>query len=250
MKRKKTRVIRDRLLKIGSDKDLREELGKYYAYGIINDVNMHPLHFLFGVIFDYQIPYKKAWRAPYELEERLRERKIPFNTKSIASMDERELTQIIRTEPSLHRYPSRVSNALIEAAKLVVTKYNSDPSNIWNDKPTAKQLESRFDEFKLVSQKKASMAVRILVDWFDIPISGDKSSIDISADRHVIRVLKRLSLIDKEEPDRAIQAARELNPEYPGALDFPAWAIGIKWCKPKEADCGSCTMNDICPKVL
>ncbi len=154
MKRKKTRAIRDRLLKIGSDKDLREELGKYDAYGVIKDVKKYPLHFLFGVIFDYNIPYEKAWMAPYELEERLRERKIPFDAKSIASLDERELTQIISTEPSLHRYPSRVSNALIEAAKLVVTKYNSDPSNIWNDKPTAKQLESRFDEFKLIDRRR------------------------------------------------------------------------------------------------
>ncbi len=94
------------------------------------------------------------------------------------------------------------------------------------------------------------MAVRLLVDWFNIPISGDKSSIDVSADRHVIRVFKRLCLIDREEPSRAIQTARELNPEYPGALDFPAWAIGERWCKPKEPECGSCPMDDICPKVL
>ena len=54
-------AIRDRLIKIGSDKGLREELGKYDAYGVINEVNMYPLHFLFGVIFDYHIPYEKAW---------------------------------------------------------------------------------------------------------------------------------------------------------------------------------------------
>jgi len=93
------------------------------------------------------------------------------------------------------------------------------------------------------------MAVRILVDWFNIPISGDKSSIDISADRHVARVFKRLCLIDEQEPDKTIQAARELKPEYLGALDFPTWAVGERWCK-QGTRVWLMPIDDICPKSV
>jgi len=243
-------TVRDRLLEVGRDQSLRRELGWETALDFIGDLGSHPLHFLFGVIFDYQIPYEKAWRAPFVLEERLVERGIKFSAESIAKMSEEELAEILKRKPALHRFPGKVSKALIEAAKRVNTKYNSDPLSIWSDKPTAKQLEERFDDFWGIGQKNASMAVRLLVEWFNVEVSGDRSGIDVSGDRNVLRVFKRLGLIDKEEVGKAIQIARGLNPSYPGALDFPAWAIGIKWCKPKNPECPSCPLGDICPKLL
>ena len=46
-----------------------------------------------------------------------------------------------------------------------------------------------------------------------------------------------------------IKAARKLNPEYPGELDYPAWIIGRKWCLPKNPKCDECYLDEICPKI-
>ena len=47
--------------------------------------------------------------------------------------------------------------------------------------------------------------------------------------------------------EQIIYRARDLNPEYPGLVDLPAFQIGRKWCKPKNPRCNKCFMEDICP---
>ena len=41
-----------------------------------------------------------------------------------------------------------------------------------------------------------------------------------------------LGIIDGDSTTEAIRAARRLNPEFPGELDWPAWWIGQRWCRP------------------
>lgn len=91
------------------------------------------------------------------------------------------------------------------------------------------------------------MAANILIRGFQVPVS-DHFSIDISVDVHVRRVFRRLGLIPKRASvEQVTYRARELNPEFPGILDLPAWQIGREWCKPKNPRCNECFMKDICP---
>jgi endonuclease-3 len=46
-----------------------------------------------------------------------------------------------------------------------------------------------------------------------------------------------------------VNAARQLNPEYPGELDYPAWLIGRNWCLPTNPRCKECYLNGVCPKI-
>lgn len=152
-------------------------------------------------------------------------------------------------KPALHRY-KYMANRLSLASKLIIEKYGGDASRIWKEPMSAKELENRFREFKQIGQKKASMAVNILVRDFGIQISGDKSGIDISNDRQVRRAFLRTGLIKEESEKSLVNAARELNPEYPGELDYPTWVIGMRWCKPENPNCGECPLNEVCPKIL
>jgi hypothetical protein len=74
----------------------------------------------------------------------------------------------------------------------------------------------------------------------------DHSHMDIKPDVNTTRVLYRLGFINEEKPAKAIEAARRIHPEYPGALDAPLWDIGRKWCKALLPSCGDCPMKDVC----
>jgi hypothetical protein len=45
-----------------------------------------------------------------------------------------------------------------------------------------------------------------------------------------------------------IAVARDLHPDRPGALDFPAWDIGRRWCRPQAPDCDRCVLSQVCPR--
>ena len=79
-------------------------------------------------------------------------------------------------------------------------------------------LVHRFLEFKGCGQKISTMAVNILVRHYKIKLS-DYKYIDISVDTHVNRIMKRMGLIDIEDPLcneslSIVYKCRDINPEY------------------------------------
>ena len=46
------------------------------------------------------------------------------------------------------------------------------------------------------------------------------------------------------------EAARHLSPEFPAALDWPAWRIAQIWCHPKEPECAPCPLTRVCAKRM
>ena len=63
-------------------------------------------------------------------------------------------------------------------------------------------------------------------------------------------MFRRLGFIDNDSEKEAVSAARRLNPEFPGALDWPAWRIGNLWCRPTKPDCARCPLTKDCPKRI
>ncbi|NVM54983.1 MAG: hypothetical protein HWN66_14860 [Candidatus Helarchaeota archaeon] len=92
------------------------------------------------------------------------------------------------------------------------------------------------------------MAVDMLVR--DLGVSAqNKQWIDVSDDTHVSRVFQRTGLIDTYTHEALLNAARDLNADYPGALDLPSWLIGRRFCHAREPECSSCPLEEDCPKV-
>ena len=132
------------------------------------------------------------------------------------------LSKIIRYPKSLHRFPNSMADYLIESSRLLVTKYNSDFRNVWKDLKTdqTNRIIERLTEFKGFGQKKSTMATRIL--WELGPLSKfDTGNIDVSLDRHVVRVFLRTGLVDKEDPDEILNISRQLSNDFPALLDPP-----------------------------
>jgi len=71
-----------------------------------------------------------------------------------------------------------------------------------------------------MGQKKSSMALNSLVRDYGHEIE-DKSIIDISFDVHIRKVFFRSGLVNETEEEKIIDKAKELSPDYPGALDLP-----------------------------
>ena len=139
-----------------------------------------------------------------------------------------------------------MSEVFCSAIRQIKTRYEGDVSQIWQNNPSSASVVYKFLEFKGSGIKISTMAANILARQFKVPFS-DYYSIDISPDVHIKRVLRRMGYVpENAENNMIIYKARELNPEFPGVIDFSCWEIGRTWCKPKNPNCKKCIVNDEC----
>ena len=203
-----------------------------------------PFAFLLGVIFDEGIKAERAWAAPYLLRQRLGHLD-PYRMRN----EPAQVREAIAQRPTLHRYINLMAEAVVRAAARVCDDYDGDTSQIWRTGSTAEQVDERLRAFHRIGQKKAAMAVEILVNRYRVPLR-DLSGTDIAYDIHIRRVLLRTGIVGVDEPQEMIEAARRLYPERPGLLDLPVWSIGRTWCRPETPDCAGCPLDDVCPKLV
>lgn len=207
----------------------------------------NPNAFLFGVIFDQQIKAERAWSAPRQLYRRLGN---TLDLKKIIKIGPKKLAEILRQSPALHRFCNKLGFWLVEAAKILVIKYNGEAKNIWiGPKTKALEIIKRLSEFPGISQKKANMAASILVRDFKILIAG-WDEIDIPYDIHIRRVFLRTGLADSDSKSAVVAVGRKYSPSYPGKLDLPAWYVGRNWCHPRGPECLICKLSSSCPKFV
>ncbi|NVM21362.1 MAG: hypothetical protein HWN68_06240 [Desulfobacterales bacterium] len=202
----------------------------------------HPLAYLIGVISDYGVRAEKAWSLPYRLSKRLGH----LDIYSIATMKTGELSKIMKGEPSLHRFPTEVARYIILASQKVVEEFHGKPENIWWPKKTSEGIYKTLIKFAGIGQKKASMAVNLLVNFLDLEVD-DLEKIDVSNDVHVRRLFQKLGISKSRKEKDILQGARRLCPSYPGILDLPAWYVGKYYCRPSNPACNSCPLNAVCP---
>lgn len=218
--------------------DLVKEEEKQF---ILNNLNA----FIIGLISDQSVKAETAWSLPYKLSERLGN----FEFKEILKKyTEKDIEDIIREKPSLHRYPSRMANYIYNAMNDIVTKYDSNAENIWKNKTAAEIVES-LEKFKGISHKKASLGTLILVRDLGIDII-DKKNIDIAYDIHIRRLFLRLGLVNEDVQEKILEEARKIYPEFPGRLTTAFWTIGREFCRPTEPTCLICPLYECCDKDL
>jgi uncharacterized HhH-GPD family protein len=207
-----------------------------------------PNAFLIGSLFDYLIPFRKAWEAPLVLKRRLGH----LDVARIAAMDVSALQQHIKgdnTGGSLHRFPRILAHRLVSACNRLVANYDGSAARIWEHGSSAAVVVARLEEFEGISQKLSNMMVRILGTWCGVQLT-DWNRIDIAVDRHVERVFQRTGLVpvgSEAIKPLIIQAARSLCPDFPGKLDDPTFRVGEKWCRSDSPLCDASVDGQICP---
>ena len=215
------------------------------ANAILNDLDKYPHAYVLACLMDRQIKAERAWAIPYEIYKEINS----FEISEIEKLDLDDL-RIIFSQKKLHRFNDTMAKIFHDAIIDFKDKYNGNAANIWNNKPSSSAVVYRFLEFNGSGIKISTMAANILARQFRIPFS-DYYSIDISPDVHIIRVMKRMGFVPKNaNNDMVIYKAREINPEFPGIIDFSCWEIGRNWCRPKKPICSKCIVRDSCKKVF
>ena len=206
----------------------------------LNDLENYPHAFVLACLMDKKIKAERAWAIPYKIY------------KELKSFDIYKLKEKGKGyyKNKFHIFNNDMAEVFYNGICRIIDKYEGKANKIWNDNPSSATVVYRFLEFDGCGIKIATMAANILARQFKIPMK-DYYSIDISPDVHIRRVLYRLGFIEKNaKVERVIYKARELNPEYPGLIDYLCWEIGKNYCKPKFKDCKceNCFMNEVCPK--
>lgn len=200
--------------------------------------------FLVAVICDEQVRFEAAWEAPLKLKERLGH----WDIHRIAN-EKDSIRAAFSKSPALHRWVSVTADRVVAAAARVVARYQGDASLIWSGEPSAEELRERFELFEGIGQKKSAMAVELLERIFRVPLRQLEGS-DVAVDVHVRRVFLRSGLATRDDVQTIVAAARVINPDRPGALDYPVWEIGRRWCRPNSPDCSGCPIGAVCPRFI
>jgi endonuclease III len=188
------------------------------------------------------MPWQKVWRIPTEID-----RQGLLDPALLASKSETELIGLLDGLAVHPRY-GQGARTLSDAARLVWERFGGDAGAIWKDASPA-EVEKTLQEIHGLGAGIASMATRILRDDFGC-FRGQEWQIDVKPDVHLVRVFRRIGIIDGDSANEVIWAARRLSPEFPGELDWPAWRIGQQWCHPTEPDCARCPLTGDCAKRM
>lgn len=211
----------------------------------MNNLNSYSHLFVLGCVGDKQIKAERAWSIPMKIGEEIGGFEFEkFQNLSLARIQE------LFASNKLHRFNSNVAYEYYEAIQKIRTEYDGDAKGIWETTNSSAAIYGRFLQFKGVGQKIASMAVNILLRHFKVDIY-DKQWIDVSPDRHVIRVFKRTGIIRPEaSKEEVIWKAREINPKYPGVFDLATFTIGREFCKQNKPLCNTCPVTNECIKLI
>ena len=223
------------------------------ARDLVNDLDGHPHAFVLACIADRQTPADIAWNLPHAIREAVGD----FEFDTLRQLPKSKWASVLAA--SGHRLATKMESLLPAAIRHIGDRYGGDASRIWGDGSSGAAVARRFLAFDGVGSKIANMAVNILIRDFDVPLATPMP--DIAVDTHVLRVFERLGLLgrldhselrstDSKQQHRLQLRARELNPEWPGELDWPAWLVGRTWCHARRSpECHQCQMGSVCPRV-
>ena len=203
----------------------------------------YPHLYVLCCLMDKQIDAAKAWRIPYIVCG-------DFGTYDIFELNRIPLDKYLSffNDRKLHRFNDSMARVFKSALERIVTQYKGKASMIWEGNPGSAAVVSRFLEFDGCGVKIATMATNLLHRALSVNYS-DYSSLDISPDVHIMRVMNRLGLLPEDKKyDRtlAIYRAREVNPQYPGILDGLFWSVGKNYCRPSNPSCQDCSLHNVC----
>ena len=118
-----------------------------------------PLALLIGMVLDQQIPLERAFRSPFDLQQRLGGR---LDAGRLASMDPEELAGVFSETPALHRFPKSMAGRVQDLCTLIVDSYGGDAAGIWNSAATGQELLANVKALPGFGEQKARIFIALL----------------------------------------------------------------------------------------
>ena len=118
-----------------------------------------PLALLIGMVLDQQVPLEKAFKSPFDLQERLGG---ALEAAALASMDPDQLAAVFAERPALHRFPRSMAGRVQELCTLIVDSYDGDAAAVWTSAADGKELLANVRALPGFGEQKARIFVALL----------------------------------------------------------------------------------------
>jgi len=208
---------------------------------------------LFGMIANRMTRYEDALALPKALCERAGATDI---LDCLLQHNEHEIAELIAVPRALHRYPARIAKSLCASARQLRDSWNSELSTMWRDDPLGSELVNRLMTLHGVGPKIGNLMVRcLMLGYSNVSCWDGIATLDISPDRHALRVFRRLGLIrDERDVDGLLAASRRIRP-YASVECDGAWSLALTHCRAGTARCrngegvGPCPLLHLCPSA-
>jgi uncharacterized HhH-GPD family protein len=122
-------------------------------------LSSEPLALLIGMVLDQQIPMERAFKAPFDLKERLGG---TLDAASIAAMPSDDLVTVFAEKPALHRFPRSMAGRVQDVCAAVVDTYGGEASAIWTTASDGKELLAHVKALPGFGDQKARIFIALL----------------------------------------------------------------------------------------
>jgi endonuclease-3 len=233
----------EKLLEFG-EKVTAEELVPVLIKEAAKDIT-DPFAFVLAGVLDRGAKAEVIWTIPYYIKKQLGQLDPYF----FANASIEEIAEIFRKLPRKPRYMNDAPYTVKELSEIIVNDYNGQTQKLWENRGS-QAVKTTLERIHGVGPGIASMIILLLERWFKVYFDDiDHRKMDVKPDVHIIRVFYKLGFISEPTSAAALKAARRLNPEFPGAMDAPAWYIGRNWCTASMSKCDECPVVEVCPKI-
>ena len=205
-------------------------------------LRQNPFAFLMAASIDRGALAEAVWEIPFLLNKKLGHP----DPQELSQMSVDQLEDMLRSLERKPRFPRQSARTITSLSQLVFGQFHGNAAEIWESRKPLDVVKT-LEQIWGVGPGIAHMVVRILVDEFGYdPGTTGLRQIDVKADTHVVRVFYRTGLTPVRSGKACVEAARQLYPEFPGLLDWPAWEIGRTWCREHDPGCAACPLYRVC----
>ena len=127
-----------------------------------------PLALLVGFVLDQQVTVQKAFSGPLELRRRLG----TLDAATIAGTDPRELEEVFRARPAIHRFPGNMARRVQELCAAVAEDYGGRAERVWLEAQSGEDLKRRLLALPGIGPMKAGSLLAILGKRFGVRPPG------------------------------------------------------------------------------
>jgi uncharacterized HhH-GPD family protein len=173
-----------------------------------------PLAALVGMLLDQQVPMEWAFAGPFTIARRMG--RDDLDAGEIAAFDPEGFAALLTEKPAVHRYPAAMAKRVQAMCRHLVEHYGGDPTALWRDVPSGRELLDRLLALPGFGRQKAQIFLALLGKQYGVTPPGwreaagaygeagsHRSAADITGPQSLAQVRAF-----KQEAKRAAKAAK------------------------------------------
>ena len=134
-------------------------------------VERDALALLIGLVLDQQQPIERAFKAPWDLSERLGHPGV-LAAQEIASMAPEALAAVFGIVPALHRFPNSMAERTQQLCQHLVATWDGNAQALWRDTPHAAIVLQRAKRLPGFGNHKAKVLIALLGKRLGVQLTG------------------------------------------------------------------------------